>query len=67
MKKMSFYKTDLGNCSVEDFLDSLTGIQAIDFALSKKLNRHRRKTWLRVLIVFYLFLTCNDIIAAIFR
>jgi len=35
------------------------------FALSKK--RNWQKTWLWVLIVFYLFLTCNDIIAAIFR
>ena len=28
MKEISFYKTDLGNCPVEDFLNSLTGKQA---------------------------------------
>jgi phage-related protein len=28
MKEISFYKTDLGHCPVEDFLNSLTGKQA---------------------------------------
>jgi hypothetical protein len=28
MKEISFYKTDLGNCPIEYFLDSLTGKQA---------------------------------------
>jgi hypothetical protein len=29
MKEIIFYKTDLGKCPVEDFLNSLTGKQAV--------------------------------------
>jgi phage-related protein len=43
MKTISFYKTSSGKCPVEDFLDSLTDIQAAKVAWVLKLIRELDK------------------------